>query len=571
MFEGTDPVREPESLAEPVKPLTRRQLLRAAALGGAVLAGGTALVACGGSSSPNTTTTVNVTFLTGGWPDDAMPTADQQKSSVYSKAYADALSQWLKQHPGVKIKHTDVNVWSQQAVVSSITAGTAPTWFMGSILGSFINNAVFSGFARGLAADVSNLVQSTKLLDQLVPEYIPSYNYWKVNGKYYGTPGGYGTGDGIFYRRDLIQKAGLQEPTATWTWTDFRNLAKALQAANPKMKGAALQNYVFDQSMAANGLNTGATGYGTLGLVPSPSNAWPWRYNLTPFQSQYEQIIANWRGMYFEDKTLTSSTSTGDSDVAQAFARGDVALCADNSSYFTRTLTDPTNVTNIAIKLGKSFDEVIGWISHPVGYQGSFGGTQAGGVVCSFDPHLQRNQPALAAAFDFGVQMLIGQALIDQRQEIYKSTKDLRTVFLEIPPMSKLQQDYGLPGKTASEAWGPKLIASLEAAGRIPLLPDPALYLPAEGNAGPTGDAWNDANSGLAYTQDAVPGVLTKLQTVSNTQFSGLSSSISKDTFLASAKKLFADTDAFWARNAPAFSSQTYHPWYEQTVLPALG
>lgn len=567
MTEGTHTVHEPESLVETAKPLTRRQLLRAAAIGGVALVGGTALAACGGSA---TTTTVNVTFLTGGWPDDAMPTAAQQKSSINSKAYADALEQWLKQHPGVKIKHTDVNIWSQQAITSSISAGTAPTWFMGSILGSFINNVVFSGFARGLAADVTNLVESTHLLDQLDPGYIPNYNYWKVNGKYFGTPGGYGISNGIFFRRDLIQQAGLEEPTPDWTWTDFRTMAKELQAANPKMKGAALQNYIFDTSFTSNGLNAGATGYGLLGLDPAPSNAWPWRYNLTPYLSQYQQMVDNWRGMYYTDKTLTSSTSTGDSDVAQAFARGDVALIADNGSYFQRALSDPTNVANIAIKLGKSFDDVVGWVSQPVGELGSFGGSQANGVVCSFDPHLQRNQPALAAAFDFGVQMLIGQALVNQRQEIYKSTKDLKTVFLEIPPMSKLQVDYGLSGKTAAEAWGPKIIASYSAAAKIPLVPDPALYFPAEGSAGPTGDAWNDANSGMAYTQDAVPGLLNKLQSVSNTQFSGLSSSVSKSTFIASAKKFFADSDSFWHKYAPRFSSELYHQWYEQTVLPAL-
>ena len=77
MFEGTNPVLE-SAAGELRKPLTRRQLLRAGAIGSVVLAGGAALAACGGSSS--TTTTVNVTFLTNGYPQDAMPTAAQQKA-----------------------------------------------------------------------------------------------------------------------------------------------------------------------------------------------------------------------------------------------------------------------------------------------------------------------------------------------------------------------------------------------------------------------------------------------------------------------------------------------------------
>ncbi|WP_376794038.1 ABC transporter substrate-binding protein [Thermogemmatispora sp.] len=554
-----------EPLLSPERTLTRRQLLRAAAAGSVALAGGAMLAACGGSSS---NAVVNVTFLTNGWPGDAMPTAEQQKGNITLKAYADALADWLKKNPGVKIKHTDTNIWSQSAVTQAIAAGTAPTWFEGNILGSFINNVVRSAFARGLAADVTDLVVSTRLESQLTDIYLPVYRSWKVNGRYYGTPGGYGAGDGMYFRRDLIQQAGLVEPTPGWTWSDFRKLARALTTA--KMKGAALQFYVFDQSLQANGLNSGPTGYGALGLEPTPSNAWPWRYNLTPWLSQYEQVIENWRGMYFTDKSITSSLSTGDSDVAQAFARGDVAMMANNTGFFTRPVTDPTSAVNIAARVGKPFEEVVGWISHPIGYLGSFGATQAGSAIGSIDPHLQRNKPALAKAFDFLVQFIIGDELVKQRQEIYKVTHDLKDVFLEIPPMSKLQINYGING-TAEQAWGKLTMQAVNAAAAIPQLPDPGLYFPAEQNPGPTGDAWNDANSGLAYTQDSIPAVLLKLQNVQNAQFASLSSSVPRETFIASARKFFADLDAFWAKYAPLYSAELFHPWYVQKVLPALG
>ncbi len=547
------------------KPLTRRQVLRAAAATTVLVAGGSLLAACG-SSSP---TTVNVTFSTGGWPGDAMPTADQQKDNVTLKAYADSLSQWLKQNPGVKIKHVDTNIWDQQTVTQAVSTGTAPTWYMGNVLGSFQNPLVRSAFARHLAADLTDLIKSTNFESTLTSSYLPLFQGWKVNGRYYGTPGGYGVGDGMYFRRDLIQQAGLPEPTPGWTWDDFRNLAKALTTA--KRKGAALQSYVFDQILFANGLNAGATNYGQLGLNPTPSNGWPWRYDLAPWMSQYEQVVNTWRGMYFTDKSITSASNTGDNDVAQAFARGDVAMCANNTGFFTRAVTDPTSAQNIAVKLNKPFEDVVGWISHPLGALGSFGATQPVVALASIDPHLQRNQPALAKAFDFAVQMLVGKALQDQRVEIYKATKDLKQVFLEVPPMSKYQESY--PGISASldEAWGAKTMQAVSAAAAIPLLPDPAVYFPAETNAGPTGDAWNDANSGLAYTQDSISSVLTKLQNVQNQQFASLTSSTSSSDFVNAAKKFFADLDAFWARNAPNFSAQAFHPWYEQTVLPALG
>ncbi|HET8844294.1 MAG TPA: extracellular solute-binding protein, partial [Ktedonobacteraceae bacterium] len=466
--------------------------------------------------------------------------------------------------------HTDVSIWSQQAVVSSIAAGTAPTWYEGSILGSFIDNVVFSQFARGLAADVTSLVKSTNLENQLTPEYLPGYKYWKVNGKYYGVPGGFGEGDGIFYRRDLIKAADLVEPTPGWTWEDFRTLAKNLQAANPKMKGAALDFYIFDLGLSANGLNSNPTSYGGLGLEPTPNNSWPWRYNLTPWLSQYEALVNNWRGLYFADKTLNSSL-TGGVNVGQMFATGSAAMCNGNSSAFQRPLSDPTNVTNIAIKQGKPFSDVIGFISYPIGNLGSFGATQKGGVVCSVEPHLQRNQPALAKAFDFAVQFLIGQSMVNMRQAIYHTTHDAKRVFLEIPPMSRLQITYGLKDVTAADAWGQPTVDAIKAMQNIPELPRPSLYFPAEQNAGPTGDPWNDANSGLAFTQDSIPAVLAKLQSTQNAQFASISSSVDKSTFIASARKYFADLDAFWLKYAPQFANEQFHPWYEQTVLPALG
>lgn len=564
MTEGTD--TRMESLSDSGKPLTRRQLLRAAAIGSVALAGGAALAACGSTGSG--TTTVKVTFLTNGWPGDSMPTAAQQKADVNTKAYADSLAKWLKQNPGVTIKHTDTTIWSQQTVIQAISAGVAPTWYQGNVLGSYQNPLVRSAFARGLAADLTDLVKSTNLEGQLTSFYLPIFQSWKVNNRYYGTPGGYGVGDGMYFRRDLIQAAGLQEPTPDWTWTDFRNLAKALTTS--KMKGASLQNYVFDQSMYACGLNSGATNYGQFGLTPAPSQSWPWKYDLTPWLSQYSDIVNNWRGMYYTDKSLISQTSTGDSDVAQAFARGDVAMVANNTGYFTRPVSDPTSAINISQKLGKSFGDVVGWVSHPKGPLGSFGATQAGSALASIDPHFNRNQPALAKAFDFAVQMLVGQSLVDQRQEIYKATNDLKEVFLEVPPMSKLQVTYGVKG-TAEDAWGSTTMNALSAASSIPQLPDPAIYFPAEKNAGPTGDAWNDANSGLAYTQDGIAGLLNKLQSVQNQQLTSLSSSISASDFLASAKKYFAALDTFWAKNAPEFSAVEFHPWYQQVILPALG
>ena len=76
MFEGTDTMNE--TLVEPKKTLTRRSMLKAAAMGSIALAGGAALVACGSSGSgTGTPTTVNVTFLTAGYQQPFGPPAFQ--------------------------------------------------------------------------------------------------------------------------------------------------------------------------------------------------------------------------------------------------------------------------------------------------------------------------------------------------------------------------------------------------------------------------------------------------------------------------------------------------------------
>ncbi len=87
-----------------------------------------------------------------------MPTAAQIKSSPVTKAYADLLTKWLKQNPGVTVKHSATNIWDTKVLIPAISAGTAPTWFMGNVLGSFLDPAVRAALTRGLAADLTDLI-----------------------------------------------------------------------------------------------------------------------------------------------------------------------------------------------------------------------------------------------------------------------------------------------------------------------------------------------------------------------------------------------------------------------------
>jgi hypothetical protein len=571
MLKTSTPIFEEASTLETAStlPVTRRQLLRTMAVGSVALVGGAALASCGGSSS--TTSAINVTFYTNGWPGDSMPTAAQQKQLPATKAYADSLAAWLKQNPGVQVKHTATSVWDQQTIITAISAGTAPTWYEGNVLGSFLNPAVKAALTRGLAADLTDLVTKNNLEAQLTDTYLPVFRSWKVNGRYYGTPGGYGVGNCVFYRRDLLQQYGLQEPSLGWTWHDFRVLAK--QLTRGKMHGSQAVNYLFSENLVANGLVSSVISMGSLGIVPSPSSSYPWRLDVASFLNQYEAVINDWRAMIYEDKSVLSNTTYGDSDVSAAFIRGDVAMISTNNNFVTSapSSTNPTAAQTLTNRLNKPIEDVIGMIPNPNGLNGSFGATQAGSAIGSVDPKFQRNPAALAKAYDFLIYMLIGQGAIDQIQELYRTTKDLKLVYSNTPPMTKNMESFsGIPG-TATDAWGAKTMQSIQAAANIPLVPDYTQYFPPEQNTLPTEDLNNDALNGLNFTQNPIGPIISKWQTTQNQQLASLTSSVSKSDFLTAAKKFYADVDAFWAKNAPNFSAQEFHPWYEQTILPALG
>ena len=569
MLKASAPILEEGSILEEActLPVTRRQLLRTMAAGSVALVGGAALAACGGSS----TSATNVTFYTNGWPGDAMPTTAQIKSSPVTKAYADSLTKWLKQNPGVTVKHSATNIWDPKVVIPAISAGTIPTWFMGNVLGSFLDPAVRAALTRGLAADLTDLIAKNNLEAQLTTNFLPIFRSWKVNGRYYGTPGGYGIGHGIFYRRDLLQQYGLQEPAAGWSWEDFRTLAK--QMTRGKMHGVQMQDYKFGEALTANQLASSAVSMGGLGINPSPSSSYPWRLDVNSLANRYQSVVDVWRGMVYEDKSALVNKNYGDFDITAAFVRGDIGLATSDVEFLISapSAANPNVAQTLTNRLNKSLDEVIGFVPDPVGPHGSFGGTQANGAFASIDPHLQRNQPVLAKAYDFAVYMLIGQGAVDQIYEQYQTTKDLKLVYNSASPMSKNMVSFSnIPG-TAEDAWGKKTVQELQVVASIPLIPTYTQYFPPEQNTLPTEDVFNDALNGFIHTQSSASAILSKLQTSQNQQYGSLNTSISKADFLKGAKTFYTTLDAFWQKNAPDFYAQDFHPWYEQTILPAIG
>lgn len=85
--------------------------------------------------------------------------------------------------------------------------------------------------------------------------YEALWPYNSIDGVTYGIPVGFTT-HVLFYNKDLFAQAGVEEPTADWTWDDLREAAKTI-ADNTDAKGLAFSMkpdpYDFEMFLWSNG------------------------------------------------------------------------------------------------------------------------------------------------------------------------------------------------------------------------------------------------------------------------------------------------------------------------------
>ncbi len=554
--EGTS---SPVSLAQtPLSSqVTRRRMLHLFATGGAMLVGGAALSACGGSSA-----SVNVTLYSATYPFSPMPTKQDQAKNPSLKAYAQSLQRWFDKNPGVTIKSSSTNIWDQQQLTTAISAGTAPSWVPGNVVGGWAYDNVLAAFARGMVADVTQLIDQYQVNKKIASYVQPLWSRWKVNGKYYGVPQAFHAGYGVYYRRDLLRDAGVEEPKLTWTWDDLHTVAKAL--TKDKRTGAAFNWYGITRILSANQMDL-------LTTLPSPQNSWPWRIDYNSRSDDWTRLVSFYRNMLLNEKVILSNPnpSYGDPDVAKVFAREDAAMFMADTNFFTRPASDDLSIVQLANRLKKPIDEVAGFLPIPYGTYGTFNDTQPYLSVVSFNPRLGRDQTALDKAFGLYSYMQFDQGYIDQQVATYQQTKDPQQVYSTVTPVNGLLKIEGVP-VSAGDAWGKHYMQTIEQTLKIPLIPQRSWYLPPEQNAQPTSDAQADAQTALSFSQRNVADILTHEQDVLNQQLAGLSSSIPKDAFLKGSKEYYQAVAAFWKKQAPQFYSEIFSPWYQQKIQPVL-
>jgi multiple sugar transport system substrate-binding protein len=219
--------------------LSRRSFLRTAAL----TLVGTAIAACGATPTP--TVPPKPTAAPTAAPAAPQPTAKPAVPTVPAGAAAkkqltvlwrsnpkelDTMNQGFKaytdKNPGLTIQLIDMAGAEAEAKLQAMfAAGTAPEVFASVYVAGMVDYIY-----KDMCLDLAPYIEKDKF-DQTVfqPSAVKTFQY---GSKQFGIPRG-GIPSGIFYNKDLFDKAGLKYPPtdfedASWTWDKLIEYAKAL-------------------------------------------------------------------------------------------------------------------------------------------------------------------------------------------------------------------------------------------------------------------------------------------------------------------------------------------------------
>lgn len=535
--------------------LSRRNLLKTLAAASTLAVGGGLLTSCTDEA------TTDVTLKTaGGWPFGPMPDEPAQAANPMDKAYAESLQEWLDANPGVKIENVAFDIWNQEALVTAIGGGTAPSAFPGNVIGGWNNHRIRGAMVQGLSRDVTAHLSKHGLDDKLADYVKPLWDRWAVDGKFYCAPWLYNIGGGIHYRVDLIRELGLKEPIPEWTWSDVRTLAKGLTAGN--RKGIALQNWGLGMSRQAENMDFHSR-------IPAPKTAWNWTWDYSAMADSWIPIIEDLRAMIFTDQSVLADVSFGDNQIRGAFVNEQAAMHNNSVNFFTAPPGSESAPIDLARKLNKPVEEVVGFTTQPLGRNGRTGTTQGQCDIVGFSPDLTDAEADKVVSLLMHVK---GPGLVRQRKAVYEATKDPNQVYEwdNVMPLFKgiLEQIPSSP----EEAWGKTFMDTIRNAAKTPVVPLDAWFFPAEKNPGPADTVLSDMAQLWAYERDArdLRADLKRIDDTWNQQAASFTSSTPDDEFVATAQKFYAAQAEYWRTNAPRYYRDVYQGWYESVIKPAL-
>ena len=543
------------------KLLSRRDFLKStlAATGAAALSAYALPIAA--AKAPARAAQGEITIVTSGWPLGPMPTAEQIAADPGQAGYAEALQMWLDENPGVTFQPVETNIWDQQAIVTAIAGGTAPTYIFPTSLGGWSNAGARAAFAQGLMADVTPAIEAYGLREKLTEA---ASTVWEpitnVGGQYMGYPIDSGA-DMVWIRRDLLAEAGIEEPPVNWSWDDVFAIARALTSADGSRKGMGAEFWMA-------GAMLGDHGFHLVRQLPTPETSWNWTQD-TVSNPLWAEKLAEYRKLIFEDGAVYTDVSYTTDNYNNAFASGATGMNRTNVLGAFGSTAQENSLAALAQSLGKPYEEVFTFRPLPRGSNGYFiNSAYVGNVSISPDTPADVVLKALSAV-DY---MFLGVGWDVQKAGQYAATQDLQAVYNYPLPIDGKYQYEGVPG-SFEDAWGTDTKAIIEQAANLPKEPDMALYFPVEQNPGPNGQAFDDAWSTITYVAEGVDpaAVLQIAQDNWNSQAAGFTSSVSDEDFVASARTYFEALNAFWQEASPDFYESTFKPWYESKVVPVLG
>lgn len=543
--------------------LSRREFLKTLGASGAGLtlaAAGVPALASGASAAPRAQN-ADIVLTTSGWPLNPIRTEEEVAGQPDLAAYNRALQTWLDANPNVTFERIEANIWSQEAIIPLIAGGTAPTFVFAETIGGFSTAGTRAAFVQGLIADTTEVLEKLglreKLTDGARAAWEPLVN---VGGRYYNYPIDSGH-QGYFYRRDLLEEAGLEEPPIDWTWDDLFTMARGLTSPENNRFGFGAPSWAIGDMLNSEGFEL-------LSRVPTPDTPWNWSRDLTS-DPEWLAIVDKFRELvYVDEAALVDNSLGGNADYANLLINGTIGITAQNvlAGFGGGSYND--GIASIARTLDRPFEEVIGFRGKPNGANSFFRNTTyVGGVA--FNPDISAAElEAGAGVVDY---MFLGEGWDIQKAGAYEISQNLQVVFNYPIPIDGKYEYAGVPG-TFADAYGQRTQDELQAIISLPIAPNEGTYFPPEANVGPSSTAIDDGWSTLTFDASDVNvlNVLQQAQDTWNQQAQGFTSSVSDEDFKAAAQTYFTDVDAFWAANAPEFHENVFKPWYESTVLPAI-
>ena len=135
------------------------------------------------------------------------------------KVYRDSIERFKSACPGVTVNYTPVPSDFQTKMKAQMAGGSAPDVF-------YVDDQLMTAFAPSeQIMPLDDLMAEAGIsTDDFVASLMPIY---QLNGNTYALPKDWGT-LGLVYIPEAFADAGIDEPTADWTWEDMRAAAKTI-------------------------------------------------------------------------------------------------------------------------------------------------------------------------------------------------------------------------------------------------------------------------------------------------------------------------------------------------------